>query len=143
MCLLKGMAVTGGRYYGSFMSYAAGAPRSHDVGQVIVFSKKHPDFNNIDVVMSVSQIIDGEQFASSFGYEIITADVNGDKADDLLVAAPFYFSKTEGGAVYVYQNENHHLPSNYTAKLTGKLESQFGKAMAKIGDINLDGNRFE
>lgn len=133
------MAVSGGRYYGNYMSYAAGAPRSNDVGQVVIFTKKDPDFNNIDVIMNVSQIIDGEQFAASFGYEIITADINGDKADDLLVAAPFYFSKTEGGAVYVYQNDNHHLPSNYTTKLTGKLESQFGKAMAKIGDINLDG----
>lgn len=134
----SGMAVTGGRYYGDYLSYVAGAPRSKDVGQVIVFSKQHMDYKNLNV-MSVSQIINGEQFASSFGYEIITADINGDNADDLIVAAPFYFSKTEGGAVYVYQNENHHLPSNYTAKLTGKLESQFGKAMAKIGDINLDG----
>lgn len=133
------MAVTGGRYFGNYMSFAGGAPRSNDVGEVVIFSKKEPDFNNIDVVMSVTQTINGEQFASSFGYEIITADINGDSADDLIVAAPFYFSKTEGGAVYVYQNKNHTLPSNYTTKLTGKLESQFGKAMAKIGDINLDG----
>lgn len=129
------MAVTGGRYYDSnIVSYAAGAPRSNDAGQVVIFSKV-----NFDVVMNVSQIITGEQFASSFGYEIITADINGDDADDLLIAAPFYFSKTAGGAVYVYQNENYGLPSNYTAKITGKLESQFGVAMANMNDINKDG----
>lgn len=91
--------------------------------------------------MSVSQIINGEQFASSFGYEIITADINGDQADDLLIAAPFFFQNKEGqgGAVYVYQNENYHLPSNYSTKLTGKLESRFGMAMTNIGDINKDG----
>lgn len=132
------MAVTGGHYYGDFMSYAAGAPRSNDHGQVVIFSKSQ-SLSNVDVTMKVSQIFDGEQFGSSFGYEVITADINGDETDDLLVAAPFYFSKTEGGAVYVYQNHNHKLPSNYTTKLTGKLESQFGMAMTNIGDINKDG----
>lgn len=134
------MAVTGGRYYGNYMSYAAGAPRSNDTGQVVIFSKSHSAANNIDVIMSVSQIINGEQFASSFGYEIVTADINGDNADDLLVAAPFYFSKSDGGAVYVYQNENNHLPSTYSTKLTGKLESRFGTAITNIGDINKDGS---
>ncbi|XP_055302350.1 integrin alpha-PS1 isoform X2 [Sitodiplosis mosellana] len=134
-----GMAVTGGQYYGDYLSYAAGAPRSNDNGQVVIFSKSYPLSNNIDVIMKVSQIFDGEQFGSSFGYEIITADINGDDLDDLIVAAPFYFSKIDGGAVYVYQNENHRLPSNYTTKLTGKLESQFGLAMTNIGDINQDG----
>lgn len=131
--------MTGGRYYGDYLSYAAGAPRSNDHGQVVVFTKSHSLSNIIDVVMKVSQIFDGEQFGSSFGYEIITADVNGDEKDDLLIAAPFYFTKTEGGAVYVYQNHNHQLPSNFTTKLTGKLESQFGMAMTNIGDINKDG----
>lgn len=134
------MAVTGGRYYGSYMSYAAGAPRSNDTGQVVIFSKSHSAANNIDVIMSVSQTINGEQFGSSFGYEIITADINGDNADDLIIAAPFFFSKSEGGAVYVYQNENYHLPSNYSTKLTGKLESRFGMAITNIGDINKDGS---
>lgn len=138
-CLFPGMAVTGGQYYGDYTSYAAGAPRSNDNGQVVIFSKSYPMSNNIDVIMNVSQIFDGEQFGSSFGYELITADVNGDQLDDLIVAAPFYFGKTEGGAVYVYQNENHRLPSNFTTKLTGKLESQFGMAMTNIGDINMDG----
>lgn len=131
------MAVTGGRYYSANMSYAAGAPRSNDNGQVIIFSKIYPV--PTDRIMHVSQTINGEQFASNFGYEMITADINGDDADDLLVGAPFYFSKTEGGAVYVYQNDNLHLPSNYTMKLTGAPESQFGMAMTNIGDINKDG----
>lgn len=129
------MAVTGGRYYGNHLSFASGAPRSTDTGQVLIFSKTFPNPSN---PMNVAQVIDGEQFGSSFGYELITADINGDGKHDLIVAAPYYFTKTDGGAVYVYQNENHQLPSNYTLKLTGKLESQFGLAMANIGDINKD-----
>ncbi|XP_058442680.1 integrin alpha-PS1 isoform X2 [Malaya genurostris] len=129
-----GMAVTGGRYFGDFMSFAGGAPRSRGNGQVIIFSnrnKRNPIFKERE--------LRGEQFGSSFGYELATADVNGDHAPDLLVAAPFYFSKSEGGAVYVYQNVNNNFTENYTTKLTGKLESRFGLAIANLGDINKDG----
>lgn len=126
------MAVTGGRYFDDQMYYAAGAPRSNGHGQVIIFkkSKKNP--------IPVKMILDGEQFASSFGYELTTADINGDQLPDLLVAAPFYFSKSEGGAVYIYQNSKDQLPSKPTLKLTGTLESRFGIATANIGDINKD-----
>lgn len=129
------MAVTGGRYFGSHMSYAAGAPRSEGNGQVVIFSKGVPSTMN---PMSVTMTLDGEQFASSFGYELTTADVNGDSLPDLLVAAPFYFARHDGGAVYVYQNENHHLPKKPNLKLTGKLESKFGLALTNLGDINKD-----
>lgn len=128
-----GMSVSGGRYYGHTMSFAAGAPRSNDHGQVVIFSK------NTDTVMREEFTLDGEQFASSFGYELATGDFNGDHQDDLVVAAPFYFSKTEGGAVYVYQNKNFGFSQNYSLKLTGKLESRFGIALAYLGDINQDG----
>ncbi|XP_013118414.2 integrin alpha-PS1 isoform X1 [Stomoxys calcitrans] len=127
-----GMAVTGGRYFGERMSYAAGAPRSNGHGQVVIFDKDNR--NPIPVHM----IIEGEQFASSFGYELTTADINGDQKPDLIVAAPFYFNKTEGGAVYIYQNVNDMLPYKATLKLTGTFESRFGLALANIGDINKD-----
>lgn len=133
------MSVSGGRYYGNYMSYAAGAPRSNETGQVVIFTKSQSASSNVDVIMTVSQILTGEQFASNFGYELITADINGDDADDLVIAAPFYYGKTEGGAVYVFQNENHQLPLKYTTKLTGKLDSRFGMALTNIGDINKDG----
>lgn len=129
-----GMAVTGGRYFGDYMSFAGGAPRARGNGQVIIFSntnKRNPIFKERE--------LRGEQFGASFGYELATADVNGDHAPDLLVAAPFYFSKSEGGAVYVFQNVNNNFTENYTTKITGKLESRFGLAIANLGDINKDG----
>ncbi|XP_036318657.1 integrin alpha-PS1 isoform X3 [Rhagoletis pomonella] len=127
-----GMAVTGGRYFGERMSYASGAPRSNGHGQVVIFNKANT--NPIPVKM----ILEGEQFGSSFGYELTTADINGDQKPDLIVAAPFYFNKSEGGAVYIYQNEKDMLPAKPTLKLTGTVESQFGLALANIGDINKD-----
>ncbi|XP_016979927.1 integrin alpha-PS1 isoform X1 [Drosophila rhopaloa] len=126
-----GMSVTGGRFFGH-MSYAAGAPRSEGHGQVVIFDK------STENPIPVHSILDGEQFGSSFGYELATADVNGDHRPDLIVAAPLYFTKTEGGAVYVYQNDKDTLPSKYTLKLTGALESRFGLALANIGDLNKD-----
>ncbi|XP_023169048.1 integrin alpha-PS1 [Drosophila hydei] len=127
-----GMAVTGGRYFGEKMSYAAGAPRSNGHGQVVIFDKANTS------PIPVHMIIDGEQFASSFGYELTTVDINGDQKPDLVVAAPFYFSKNDGGAVYIYQNENDMLPKKATLRLTGALESRFGLALANIGDLNKD-----
>lgn len=57
------------------MVYAAGAPRANGTGQVVLFTKIRPSVNLMDVKL----VISGEQFASSFGYELATADLNGDK----------------------------------------------------------------
>lgn len=118
------------------MSYAAGAPRSKDHGQVYIFTKGETITSN---AINQSIVLDGELIASGFGYELATADVNGDDLPDLLVGAPFYFSDVAGGAVYVYINANYNLPLQASERLTGQPESQFGLAIANMGDINKDG----
>ncbi|XP_018575072.1 integrin alpha-PS1-like [Anoplophora glabripennis] len=67
-------------------------------GQVYFFEK----YNNTE--LNISLIITDEQFASSFGYEMLAADVNNDGYDDLLVGALFYYGEMKGGAVYIYYN---------------------------------------
>ncbi|XP_014485304.1 PREDICTED: integrin alpha-PS1 isoform X2 [Dinoponera quadriceps] len=134
-----GMSVAVGNFFGKGLAYAAGAPRSNGTGQVVLFTRYDykPD-------MEVTLVLDGEQFASSYGYEITSADVNGDKLTDLIVAAPFYFNKVEGGAVYVYtaldvcritKDDERCLP----VKLVGREESRFGFALTNLGDLNKDG----
>lgn len=67
-------------------------------------------------------------------------DCNGDKKLDLIVGAPFYYSKSEGGAVYVYLNTPEGLQNQtYSLRLTGKPESRFGFALSNLGDLNKDG----
>ncbi|PSN29549.1 Integrin alpha-PS1, partial [Blattella germanica] len=117
------MAVTAGHFFGDKMAYAAGAPRANGTGQVVLFTPKNHSVNP----MAVKLILKGEQFASSFGYELTTADVNGDNQE-------------EGGAVYIYLNNKHRcLDCNKPIKLTGKLESRFGFAITNLGDLNQDG----
>lgn len=129
-----GMSVAAAKFYGDKYIYVGGAPRAQNHGQVLLFEKSSRPATPMDVKL----ILDGEQFASGFGYQVTTADVNGDDYPDLLVSAPFYFDKLEGGAVYVYLNDKFNMKKNFNMKLTGKLESRFGLALANIGDINKD-----
>lgn len=70
-----GMSVTSGKYFGSKVSYAAGAPRSNGTGQVVIFTK----VKKAESQLRVQLVLSGEQFASSYGYQIATADLNGDR----------------------------------------------------------------
>ena len=67
------MSVGGGHFFNSSIyTYISGAPRSKMKGQVYFFEK----YNNEE--LNISLIITGEQFASSFGYELLAADINND-----------------------------------------------------------------
>ncbi|XP_020290925.1 integrin alpha-PS1 isoform X2 [Pseudomyrmex gracilis] len=134
-----GMSVAVGNFFGKGLVYAAGAPRSNGTGQVILFIR-----HEFKPEMDVALILNGEQFASSYGYEITSADINGDKVTDLVVAAPFYFTKTEGGAVYIYTaldlcKTTRDNEKCAPVKLVGHEESRFGFALTNLGDLNKDG----
>ncbi|XP_073956802.1 integrin alpha-PS1-like isoform X3 [Choristoneura fumiferana] len=136
-----GMSVAGASFFDETPSYAAGAPRSRGTGQVVIFSKRIiKDWSSSDFyILNFTLLLNGEQFGSSFGYEVASADVNGDGLPDLLIGAPFYFSKENGGAVYLYLNDKRHFSQKYNKRLTGKPESQFGISIANAGDLNKDG----
>lgn len=61
--------------------------------------------------------------------------------NDLIVGAPFYFDrmKDQGGAVYIFMNENGSFQKTASMVLKGQSGSAFGIAVAAIGDINQDG----
>jgi len=53
------------------------------------------------------------------------------------VGAPFFYTKTEGGAAYVYLNRNLRSGKfDAHIKLTGKPESRFAFALANASDLN-------
>lgn len=69
------MAVTAANFFGNGIVYAAGAPRSNGTGQVILFTKK-----TAVTTMSTHMVLTGDMYTSNFGYELATADVNGDRS---------------------------------------------------------------
>lgn len=131
-----GMAVTAGKFINNRMTYVAGAPRSNGTGRVVFFSKESEGLSNLRTLL----ILDGDQFASSFGYSLASLDLNKDGFIDLVVGAPFYHGKGEGGAIYIYLNSKKGI-SNDTKpiKIIGKDESRFGFALSSAGDLNRDG----
>lgn len=71
-----GMSVASGDFFDNMdnkTTFAAGAPRSNGTGQVI-FYKKNQKTN----LFGVEGVLQGEQFASSFGYSMTTLDCDGD-----------------------------------------------------------------
>ncbi|XP_053209007.1 integrin alpha-PS1-like [Panonychus citri] len=130
-----GMSVTSGKFFGNNLSYVGGAPRSNGTGQVIFYSKRK------STLFAVELILNGEQFASSFGYTILAMDLQNDNKSDLIVGAPFYYdgSRSTEGAVYIYYNTGKGIQSKYDVRLFGKQDSRFGWSLADLGDINKDG----
>ncbi|XP_044035670.1 integrin alpha-3b isoform X2 [Siniperca chuatsi] len=111
-----------------------GSPRDESKGSVVFGTKTD---KNIEPVL----IIPGEQVGSYFGNSLAVTDLNNDDWNDLIVGAPFYFDrmKDQGGAVYIFMNENGSFQKTATVVLKGPSASAFGFALAAIGDINQDG----
>lgn len=130
-----GMSVTSANFFNGKRSFVGGAPRSNGTGQVVFFAKKRND-----VTFEVQLILNGEKFASSFGYSLTSIDINSDGYVDLVVGAPFYFDKGKGGAIYIYMNSAEGISENTEPiKITGKPESRYGFAVENAGDLNQDG----
>ncbi|KAL0197446.1 hypothetical protein M9458_005986, partial [Cirrhinus mrigala] len=113
-----------------------GAPRDKAIGSVQLASKIG---NSRDIHIDVTLM--GQQVGSYFGSSVAVVDLNNDGWKDLIVGAPYYFDrkKDEGGAVYVYMNQNGSFRPNADVILTGRKDSAFGMAVVAIGDINQDG----
>ncbi|CAB1312346.1 unnamed protein product, partial [Coregonus sp. 'balchen'] len=111
-----------------------GSPRDESKGSVMLAKK-----GNTELVTEF--IIPGEQVGSYFGNSLAVTDLDNDNWNDLIVGAPFYFDrqKEEGGAVYVFMNENGSFQKKPSMVLKGPTASGFGFAVAAIGDVNQDG----
>lgn len=123
----------------------AGAPRDGPGGNLargsVIMSLVGDVKQGNQVLNGFNFTLYGEQIGSYFGGSIAIADLNNDNWKDLIVGAPFYFdrAKEEGGAVYIYMNENGSFKNNFDIALRGPEKSGFGMAVSAIGDINQDG----
>jgi integrin alpha 7 len=72
------MSVKIGRLLNGKKTYVVGAPRSKEAGQVVLMQA-------VTTGLVVKQYLSGEQFGSSFGYDIAVVDVNNDKCVGLFV----------------------------------------------------------
>ncbi|TRY89929.1 hypothetical protein DNTS_000393, partial [Danionella cerebrum] len=117
----------------SDFTVVTGAPRDDFKGSVILAEKQ----GQLLPLMTIP----GEQIGSYFGSCLAVADLNNDDWNDLIVGAPFYFDryKEEGGAVYVFMNENGSFQKKASLVLKGHKGSGFGFAVAAVGDVNQDG----
>lgn len=57
-------------------TYVTGAPRSRDVGQVLLFTE-----DKDGLTVDPTHYLTGEQFGSSFGYSLAVLDINMDGLD--------------------------------------------------------------
>ncbi|KAM8730255.1 integrin alpha-3b isoform 2-T2 [Acanthopagrus schlegelii] len=112
-----------------------GSPRNESKGSVMFGTMTG------DAIINPGLVIPGEQVGSYFGSSLAATDLNNDDWNDLIVGAPFYFDrmKDQGGAVYVFMNENGSFEKTATVVLKGPSASGFGLAVAAIGDVNQDG----
>uniref|UniRef100_A0A673W531 Integrin, alpha 3b n=1 Tax=Salmo trutta TaxID=8032 RepID=A0A673W531_SALTR len=117
-----------------YFTVVTGSPRDESKGSVMLAKKGN-------TALVTEFIIPGEQVGSYFGNSLAVTDLNNDNWNDLIVGAPFYFDrqKEEGGAVYVFMNENGSFQKTPSMVLKGPTASGFGFAVAAVGDVNQDG----
>ncbi|XP_073401989.1 integrin alpha-6 isoform X2 [Dendrobates tinctorius] len=120
------------------MTFVSGAPRANHSGAVVLLRKFPPN----ERMLTSEFIFEGEGLASSFGYDVAVADLNGDKWQDIVVGAPQYFDKDNkdiGGAMYVYLNKEGKWEDVKPIRITGPKDSMFGISVKNVGDVNQDG----
>ncbi|XP_051938758.1 integrin alpha-6 isoform X3 [Hippocampus zosterae] len=118
------------------LTVVAGAPRANHSGAVLLLRKEKQGSNRL----AVDHTLLGPGLASSFGYDVAVADLNGDGWQDIVVGAPQFYMKDKdvGGAAYVYINQAGRWPGGAPVRLNGTRDSMFGLAVENIGDVNQD-----
>ncbi|XP_071492664.1 integrin alpha-5-like, partial [Diadema antillarum] len=93
-------------------------------------------------------VLYGYQHGAGFGHSLLSADLNNDGSDDVIIGAPMHSAFEtpirdgwEVGRIYVYYSDGNGdflVEQTITGQYPG---GRFGFALAAIGDINQDGNQ--
>ncbi|XP_066498563.1 integrin alpha-3 isoform X2 [Hoplias malabaricus] len=115
-----------------------GAPRDDSKGSVFLAKMMKKDDG---AELNNQIVLRGEQIGSYFGNSIALVDLNNDGWKELVVGAPFYFDRRreEGGAVYVFLNENGNFRDSVVVRIVGPRRSGLGMSVSAVGDLNQDG----
>ncbi|XP_055384808.1 integrin alpha-PS2 isoform X2 [Condylostylus longicornis] len=114
---------------------AVGMPRGAELlGKIAIYKWNMANTLNIT----------GKQIGAYFGYALCTADVDGDKLDDLIIGAPMYAEpnnegKYDVGRVYIMLQKQNNKFQIVHHRDGLKSRSRFGTAVTNLGDINQDG----
>ncbi|XP_072041992.1 integrin alpha-6-like isoform X2 [Amphiura filiformis] len=134
-----GFSVTAGIFSDDGLQVVAGAPRSENIGAVVIFKPRRSG------EVEKQHVMPGYSMTESYGYSVCAADLNGDGYDDLIIGAPLYYDRNTdaGGRVYIYLNENKTADFSGVTPitLTGSLDSMFGISVINLGDLDLDGKQ--
>ncbi|KAJ7389998.1 integrin [Desmophyllum pertusum] len=136
-----GYSVTSGYFSStSRTEVVGGAPRGSGLkGKVLIY-----DVSDDQQQLSVSSPLPQPKdipTGTYFGSVICAVDLDSDEFTDILVGAPYYTHKKDEGRVYIYLNNKQGALNLQDKVLEGdrKLNAHFGKAIAKVGDLNRDG----
>ncbi len=108
--------------------FIASAPRaSNGRGEIRFYTKRFVStktfgYDTLQTILEINNnnnssipfVLTGEQLGSYFGHTMTAGDLNGDGYTDLVISAPFYYSKkpSYGGAVYIYYGLNGQVEEN-------------------------------
>nr|XP_045617677.1 integrin alpha-8-like isoform X1 [Procambarus clarkii]XP_045617678.1 integrin alpha-8-like isoform X1 [Procambarus clarkii] len=131
----EGWATVAGKFDGQVMYLATSTPNTLLFKGLVKFYTE--DLKELTVRFA------GKDVGAKYGYSLAGGDLDGDRADDLVVGAPLapgLHQAPDAGKVYIYYSPVRERVSRAPQVLRGQQAwGRFGQAVMCPGDLNQDG----